>query len=100
MAKRRPDQSPQPNQPVPISEVLDELVDIPKHEIKIDSEAEAARKLQVAERLAETLQQTRKELIEQAEAGEEVDQQTMNAVGEELQQTIAWREELRQQQEP
>lgn len=100
MAKRHPDKSPQPSEPVPINEVLDELVDIPKREIHIDPAAEAARKLQVAERLAETLQQTRKELIEQAEAGEEVDQQTMDAVGEELQQTIARREELRQQQEP
>lgn len=100
MAKRRPRQSPESTEPVPIGEVLDELVDIPKREIHTDPAAEAARRLQVAEKLTETLQQTRQALIEQAEAGDEVDQQVMNDVGEELQQTMAWREELRQQQEP
>lgn len=86
-----------PKEPQKIGDILPEVVDVDAQQIHLDPAAEKARKRLVAERLTEVLQQTRSELIEQRQAGESVDPDEIAAIGVELQETVAQREELRRQ---
>ncbi len=83
-------------EPQAIGDILAEVVDEAGREIHIDPVAEQRRKLIVAERLTEVLQQTRSELIASRQAGEPVVVEDISIIGRELQQTMAQREALRQ----
>ena len=92
--RHKPAQSHEPER---LGDILPEVVDVENKTIHQDPAAEKERKLAAKEHLAKTLRETRSELIEQRQAGEPVDTEDIAAVGEELQQTIAERENLRQQ---
>ena len=88
--------SPANRDPILVGDVVVELFDPETKQIAVDSEAEKARQRLVAERMADVLAQTRTELIEASQAGEPVDRQDLDAIGQDLLEARARSEALQQ----
>ena len=80
-----------------VGDILPEVIDVSARTIHSDPASELTRRRVVAERMTEVLQQTRSDLIDMRQAGEEVDSADIAVLGTELQDAMVEREALRQQ---